>query len=66
MQKITYSRFEQELNTFLKEYLADDSYDLLRERLDLHEKESNSVSEKINEFYREQLQIDMYPAKEGK
>ncbi|MDH3268552.1 MAG: tetratricopeptide repeat protein [Ignavibacteria bacterium] len=64
MQKITYSKFEQELNKFLKKYLADDSYDHLKERLDLPKKNTDLVSEKINEFYREQLQIDKHPAKD--
>jgi len=64
MQKITYSKFEQELNKYLKEYLTDDSYDHLKERLDLPEKESGLVAEKINEFYREQLQIDNHPSKD--
>jgi tetratricopeptide (TPR) repeat protein len=64
MQKIAYSKFEHELNKFLKEYLADDSYDHLKERLDLGKGEADLVSEKINEFYREQLQIDKNPSKD--
>lgn len=64
MHKITYNKFENELNIFLKEYLANDSYDLLRERLDIPEKEADSVSEKINQFYKQQLQIDDHPSKD--
>jgi len=58
MQKITYNKFEQELNRFLKAYLEDDSFDHLKERLDLPEKRADRISEKINDFYKEQLQID--------
>jgi tetratricopeptide (TPR) repeat protein len=64
MQKIAYNKFEHKLNKFLKEYLADDSYDHLKERLDFPEKQEGLVSEKINEFYREQLQIDKNPSKD--
>ena len=64
MPKKTYSRFEQELNKFLKEYLKDDSYDHFKERLDLQENEADSISEKINDFYREQLQIDKDSSKD--
>jgi hypothetical protein len=41
MQKIAYNKFEHKLNKFLKEYLADDSYDHLKERLDLPEKQAD-------------------------
>jgi len=64
MHKITYNKFEQELNAFLKEYLADDSFDQLLQRIDLSGKESGSVSEKINQFYKQQLHIDNNPSKD--
>ncbi|MCW9098183.1 MAG: tetratricopeptide repeat protein [Ignavibacteriaceae bacterium] len=64
MQKIAYNKFEHKLNKYLKEYLSDDSYDHLKERLDLPEKQADLVSEKINEFYREQLQIDKNPSRD--
>ncbi len=56
--RITYNKFEKELNTFLKRYLEDDSFDHLNDKLDLPEEKSDSTAEKINDFYREQLQID--------
>jgi adenylate cyclase len=56
--QITYNKFEHELNRFLKAYLEDDSFDHLKERLDLPEKKADPISEKINDFYKEQLQID--------
>ncbi len=62
--QITYSKFEHELNRFLKAYLEDDSFDHLKERLDLPEKKSDPVSEKINDFYKEQLQIDNSQARD--
>jgi len=62
--QITYSKFEHELNRFLKAYLEDDSFDHLKERLDLPEKKPDSISEKINDFYKEQLQIDNTQAKD--
>jgi adenylate cyclase len=55
---ITYSKFENDLNRFLKAYLEDDSFDRLKERLDIPEKEVDPISGKINDFYKEQLQID--------
>lgn len=57
--QLTYSKFEHELNRFLKGYLKDDSYDHLQERLDSTEKEIDQVSEKINHFYQTQLQTDI-------
>ena len=57
--QLTYSKFEHELNRFLKGYLKDDSYDHLQERLDSTEKEVDQVSEKINNFYQAQLQTDI-------
>ena len=56
--QITYSKFEHELNGFLKSYLEDDSFDHLKERLDLSENKADLISEKINDFYNQQLQID--------
>ena len=57
--QLTYSKFEHELNRFLKGYLKDDSYDHLQERLDSTEKEVHQASEKINNFYQAQLQTDI-------
>jgi len=57
--QLTYSKFEHELNRFLKGYLKDDSYDHLQERLDSTEKEVDQISEKINNFYQAQLQTDI-------
>jgi len=62
--RITYNHFEHELNKFLKAYLKDEEFDHLKERLDLTENETGSTSEKINEFYREQLNIDVHNSKE--
>ena len=62
--QITYSKFEHELNRFLKKYLDDNSFDDLEERLNLPETKTDSISEKINEFYQEQLQIDKYHSKD--
>ena len=44
--QLTYSKFEHELNRFLKGYLKDDSYDRLKERLDPPENDVDKVSEK--------------------
>jgi tetratricopeptide (TPR) repeat protein len=62
--QLTYSKFEHELNRFLKGYLKDDSYDRLKERLDPPENEVDKVSEKINDFYKEQLEIDDHQFKD--
>ncbi len=62
--QITYSKFEHELNGFLKSYLEDDSFDCLKERLDLSENKADLLSEKINDFYNQQLQIDKNYAKD--
>jgi adenylate cyclase len=62
--RITYNKFEHELNSFLKAYLEDKSFDYLKDRLDLPELEADSTSDKINEFYREQLQIDNHQSKD--
>jgi tetratricopeptide (TPR) repeat protein len=62
--QLTYSKFEHELNRFLKIYLKDVSYDHLKERLDSTEKEVDQVSEKINNFYQTQLQIDIDQSKD--
>ena len=62
--QLTYSKFEHELNRFLKGYLKDDSYDRLKERLDPPENEVDKVSEKINDFYKEQLKIDNHQSKD--
>ena len=62
--QLTYSKLEHELNRFLKGYLKDDSYDHLRERLDPPEKEVDKVSERINTFYQQQLEIDTYLSKD--
>jgi tetratricopeptide (TPR) repeat protein len=58
LMKLTYSKLEHELNKFLKGYLKDESYDHLKERLDSTEKKTDQVSEKINNFYKNQLEID--------
>lgn len=62
--QVTYNKFENELNGFLKAYLEDDSFDLLKERLNTAEKEADLLSEKINDFYNEQLQIDKHQSKD--
>lgn len=62
--KIKYSKFEHQVNDSLKEYLADDSYDQLMERLGVTETSTDIVSEKINEFYKEQLKIDKHDSKD--
>ena len=62
--QLTYSKFEHELNRFLKGYLKDDSYDHLKERLDPPEKEIDKISEKINDFYKQQLEIDTHLSKD--
>lgn len=62
--QVTYSKFEHELNRFLKVYLEDDSFDHLKERLDPPEKQADLLSEKINDFYKEQLQIDKHQSKD--
>ena len=59
-----YSKFEHQINNSLKEYLADDSYDQLMERLGVVETNNDSVSEKINTFYQEQLQLDTNTSKD--
>ena len=62
--RITYNKFERELNGFLKAYLEDESFDHLKERLNLPELDSDSTSNKINEFYREQLKINNHHSKD--
>jgi len=62
--QITYSKFEHELNRFLKNYLEDESFDHLTDRINSQVKEINSTSETINEFYKEQLQINTQDSKE--
>ncbi|MFI5236884.1 MAG: tetratricopeptide repeat protein [Ignavibacteriales bacterium] len=62
--QITYSKFEHDLNRFLKAYLEDDSFDNLKERLDISETEVDLMTEKINDFYKEQLQINNNQSKE--
>lgn len=62
--KIKYSKFEHQVNDSLKEYLADDSYDQLMERLGVTETSTDIVSEKINEFYKEQLKIDKHDSRD--
>ena len=62
--RITYNKFEMELNSFLKEYLEDESFDHLQERLNLPDLESDSTTKKINEFYQEQLHIDNHQSKD--
>ncbi|NNL22093.1 MAG: hypothetical protein HKO83_12310, partial [Ignavibacteriaceae bacterium] len=56
--QLIYNKLENELNKFLKVYLADDSYDRLIERLDFAEEKCDQVTEKINDFYNQQLNID--------
>jgi tetratricopeptide (TPR) repeat protein len=62
--QIKYNKFEHEINRSLKEYLADDSYDQLMERLGVIEKKDDSISGKINSIYQEQLQIDANHSKD--
>jgi len=62
--RITYNKFEMELNSFLKAYLEDESFDHLQEKLDWPEFESDSTSKTINEFYQEQLHIDNHQSKD--
>lgn len=62
--RITYNKFELELNSFLKTYLQDESFDLLQERLNLPEIDPDSTTKKINEFYKEQLNIDNNQSKD--
>jgi len=62
--RITYNRFEMELNSFLKAYLEDESFDHLQEKLNWPEFESDSTSQTINEFYQEQLHIDNHQSKD--
>jgi len=62
--RITYNKFEMELNSFLKGYLEDESFDHLQEKLNLPELESDSTTKKINEFYQEQLHIDNHQSKD--
>jgi tetratricopeptide (TPR) repeat protein len=62
--RISYNKFEHELNSFLKAYLEDESFDHLKDRLNLPESEIDTTSGKINEFYRDQLQIDSHQSKD--
>ena len=62
--RITYNKFELELNSFLKTYLEDKSFDHLQERLNLPDQKYNSTSKIINEYYREQLNIDDHQSKD--
>ena len=62
--RITYNKFEMELNSFLKAYLEDESFDHLQEKLNWPEFESDSTSKTINEFYQEQLHIDNHQSKD--
>ena len=59
-----YNNFKQQLNGFLKAYLDDGSFDLLKERINLPDEETNPTSGKISEFYREQLHINTQDSKE--
>jgi tetratricopeptide (TPR) repeat protein len=51
--------FDIELDKLLKEYLGDDCYGNINLSIDYPEKEANGVSEKINNFYKDQLQINV-------
>ena len=62
--RIIYKKFELELNSFLKAYLEDESFDHLQEKLNWPEFESDSTSKTINEFYQEQLHIDNHQSKD--
>ncbi len=62
--QFAYSKLEHELNGFLKRYLEDDSYDHLKERLDLPETKTDEITEKINAFYKTQLKIDNHRSKD--
>lgn len=62
--RISYNKFEHELNSFLKAYLEDESFDHLKDRLNLPESDIDTTSGKINEFYRDQLQIDNHQSKD--
>jgi len=62
--RITYNKLERELNSFLKRYLEEESFDHLSDKLDLPEGKADSTAEKINEFYREQLKIDNHQSKD--
>ncbi len=51
--------FDIELDKLLKEYLGDDCCGNINLSIDYPEKEVNGVSEKINNFYKDQLQINI-------
>jgi len=49
--------FDIELDKLLKDYLGDNNYSNLNVNLIHHESGVNGIDEKINNFYRDQLQI---------
>ncbi len=56
--KSTIDTFEIELNSLLKQYLGEDELVHINQNLNSPNRESDKVSELINDFYRNQLQID--------
>ncbi len=51
--------FDIELDKLLKDYLGVDSYNNFNLSIDYPEKEADGISEKINNFYKDQLQINV-------
>jgi hypothetical protein len=53
------TNFETELDTLLKHYFAEEDLNQMDLNKSLEKEEKNNVSEKINDFYRNQLDINV-------
>ena len=58
-----FTNFKTELELLLKQYFADEDLDQINFKVNPR-KEENNISEKINDFYRNQLDIDLNSFKE--
>ena len=51
--------FETELEVLLKQYFAEEDLNQMKLKVNPPKNEDNDVSEKINDFYRNQLDINL-------
>lgn len=53
------NRFKIELDNLLKEYLGDEEFKRINQNLDYNNNTADEISAKINDFYRDQLRINI-------